>query len=464
MKPKFWIPLFLACLTVHASAFGEKATRTADELVTTLLLELKQLGGEDGDNQQVNALQQYLRGVKSAITQSNIRSLDQYLDNLGNYTPSDKVQKGIDALKQAVRQEYEENTRAVIAEMRGRLDQARDAVARAAEPEDLDKIIESFSSNRISGGNDTDRYNSNDATFRKLQSESGMALRFVTSWQDFLQASNAGDSTRALQSLRNLSNQENSLIPRSAVIARMQFETVDRDEIARIATTISSLDGMKPALAKLTTMLGPSRSSSSDNQDLRTCIRILSNLEKCYREHLAGLPVNLELFYQPYSTSDSPAVTDFIPQRSDLLLLVLPRYLNLPDDFQVEKGESVDHLLKRALEDAVKRDDPATARHILKTGLNLARTFNNEADMKALSEHSAGLSQIAAGQHALAVVSLQKALASGSHLIPAASTGAALAAIKRDHPEAYDEGMTEFLTPRPVPEPDHPRMPYRNQR
>ena len=457
------ILLMLVCLAAHARAFDEKTARVADDLVTTMQAEIKDLAGDDGDNNQENALRQYLRQVKSAISQGNGRSLDQYLDNLGNYDPSEKVKKGIEALKKAVQQEFEDNTRAVVVELRGLIAQARENVTRAAEPEDLDKVLASLSRNRTTAMGDTQSYDSNDATVRALQSEMNDARQFVTTWQDYLQASNAGDSNRAVQSLKNLAGRESSLIPRSAIIARMDFEQVDSDEIAKLTGSISTPDGMKGALVKLTAMLGSSRSSSSDNQELRETVRTLARLEKTYREFLAGLPVSLELLYQPNISSDPVGPTDFVTLRAGLLLLVLPRCLDLPVGFEAEQDESVDHFLKRALDDAGKRADTAAARRIQDTRLNLVRASSfNQRDQAALGDHAAGLSQLAAGQYALAVVSLQKALASGSDLIPATSTGETLTKIKQEHAEEFEQGMMEFLTPRPTPEFDYSRMPYRN--
>lgn len=453
----------LVCLAAHARAFDEKTTRIADELVTTMQAEMKDLAGDDGDKDQMLALNQFLRQVKAAVAQGDGRSLDQYLNNIGNYEPSKKVQDGLDALRKAVQQEYEDNTGAVIAELRGLLAQAQETVTRAAEPEELDKLLASLSRNQTSIIAGSQNYNSNDATVRALQSELNDARQFATSWQDYLHASNAGDSSSAVQALKTLAGRDNPLIPRSSIIARMDFERVSSDEIAKITGSISSLDGIKGALAKLSSMLGSSRSSSSDNSELREAVRSLARLETTYREFLAGLPVNLEVIYQSSNSSDPSGAEDFVTLRASLLLLVLPRCLDLPDSFQAENGESVDHFLKRAMADAEDRAATGTARRIQDIRLNFLRSSTfNQRDIEALGDHAAGLSRLAAGQHALAVVSFQKALASGSDLIPAASTGEVLANIKQQHPEEFAQGMMEFLTPRPTPEYDYSRMPYRN--
>lgn len=460
MKPMSRILLILACLAAHARAFNEETTRVADELVTTLQAEAKELA-VDGDDNQANALRQYIRQVKSAIDQTNNRSLNQYLDNLGNFDPSKEAQQAIEALKQAVQKEYDGNTQAAISELRGVIAQAQEKVSRAVEPEELDKLIETLTRIRKTSGNSDPNLDSNDPTLRTLKSEIDDARQFTITWQDYLHASNRGDSSASIRALKNLTQRDYSLIPRSKLIARMDFEQIDYDEIAKITDAISSLEEIKPAIAKLIALRGSSQFSSSDNAELDDTLRVLTRLESTYRQFLAGLPVNLEVLYQPKLTHDPTDALDFVTLRAKLLLLVLPRHLALSDDLQAEQGESVDEFLKRALMDAEKRGDSIVARRIVDTRRNLARaTTLNEDDVDALRHHAAGLSQLAAGQYALAVFSFQSALAAGSDLIPAVSTGEKLAKIQRDQPEEFEQGMMEFLTPRPTPEYDYSRMRY----
>ena len=75
----------------------------------------------------------------------------------------------------------------------------------------------------------------------------------------------------------------------------------------------------------------------------------------------------------------------------------------------------------------------------------------------------AALNQEAAGQYALAVVSYQNALKTSNTNIPAKLIGDKLAAIQKDHPKEYEQGMQLVLSP---PAPSYypgmiPGMPYR---
>lgn len=455
------LPLFAIALAARSQALTEEGRKTGDELVTTLQLELKEIAVGDDDNRAF-ALKQYLRQVQAALAQENNRQLEQVLENFGNYDPSPKVTGFIAVLKKDMKEDVKQKTQAVITEMQGIIAAAREAIIRAEEPDELDKVLLSLSRNRFINQGDNQSYDSNDATVRSLLSELSNAKQFVNYWQDYLQASNSGDVGQATQSLRNLSGQETSLIPRSQIIARLDFEKNNVDALTKIRGEVRTLEDMKPAIQKLAKLQSTNRSSGYETGEARETLMALAALEKTYREFQAGLPVDVSVLYQSADGSDAVTRLNFIPLRAELLMLVLPRSLNLPETFKAVPGESVDQFLRRAGDDAASRADIPASRRIREARQLLARANNiNSKDQEALADYAAAQNQLAARQYMLAVVSFQKALKSGSDLIPAEKTGEILESIKKDHSEDYQAGMTEFLTPRPVPEPDYPGMPYR---
>ena len=360
-----------------------------------------------------------------------------------------------------LRQLTAQKTRAIIGELEGTLAAAAEAVERAEEPEDLDKVIVSLSRTRYNN-DDGESYSSSNPAIRNLISEMSSARQFATGWQDYLQASNSGNTAKAVQALRNLTSQEKSLIPRSQVIARVEYEMEDGDKIAKILDQVKKPDDMEEAVRKLTRLLGgrSSSSSSSENPGGREALQTLAKLEKTYREHKAGLPVNVEVLQ---STDDAGTGYDFTRLRAALLLMVLPRALDLPEGFVPAPGEAVDAFLARTIEDAKQRNDAATALRVSAVRQSFMRSANfSDKEIEALRAYAAGLNQFAAGQHLLAVVSLQQALKTGGELIPAKKAGELLETIRKDHPVEFEQGMMEFLTPRSAPEFDYSRMPYRN--
>ena len=457
------IPLMLLALAARAAALSEDGKKAADELVTNLQEEMKAMLAGDDENHKAASLKQYIRQIQAAIAEDNNRSIEQYLGNFGNYEPSKKVLDGIATVRKSIKDEQQRKTQAFITELQGILDTARDKIIRAEEPEELDKVLATLSRNRFNNMGESQGYDSNDATLRALLSEISNARQFVTSWQDYLQASISGNTSQASQALRNLASQDTTLIPRSQIIARLDFANSNGGNVNTIIEGVKTLDDMKPALQKLSRIQGAARSSGSENTEIRETVQNLARLEKTYREFQAGLPVNIEVVSIPTSNADLTGKLDFIELRATLLLMVLPRCLDLPEGFQPTEGETVDRFLDRATKDAVSRDDLATCRRIQSVRQSIAQSNGvSVRDVDNLRDYEAGRKQLAAGQYLLAVVSLQNALKSGSDLIPAAKAGEMLESIRKDHPKEFEQGMVEFLTPRPAPEYDFPRMPYRN--
>ena len=466
MSPKNLPLIFLLCLApLSLAALPAEGQAAGEELVAALKEEMTGMAvGEDA--QDLQAARQYLRQLQNALGQESPRQMDQILDNFGNYQPSAKVLTCVEALRKSIKEGAERKTRALVAELEGLLATAAETVTRAEEPVDLDKVLEMLSQNRFNnGGGENEGFDSANPAIRAKISAISAARQFVTNWQDYLQASNAGNTSQALQALRNLSSQEISLIPRSQIIARVEFEQASEDEIAKILEGMTKPEDIKEGLRKLMRLAGGNRSSSSDNVGPREILQALGRLEKCYREFLAGLPVKVEVL-QPQSESlGSIETAKLIELRAAILLLVLPRALDLPAEFSPTGGETVDGFLSRAMTDATRRDDLGVSLRIAELRQLLASSANfSDKDTEALRQYAAGRNQATAGQYLLAVVSLQNALKSGSQLVPPEKTGALLETIRKEHPEEFSQGMTEFLTPRSTPEFDYSRMPFRGYR
>ena len=457
------IPLLIIALVARASALSEDGKKSVDELVTTLQEEMKTMEAGDDANHGAASLKQFIRQIQATLAEDNNRSLEQVLGNFGNYEPSKSALDGIAAVRKSIKTEKQQKTQELIAELQGTLDTTRDTLIRAEEPEELDKIIVQLSRNRFNNMGDNMGYDTNDPSVRALISELSNARQLVTSWQDYLQASNSGNVSQASQALRNLSSQDTTLIPRSQIIARLDFAKSSGEDIDTIIQGIKTLDNMRPAIQKLSKLQAASRSSSSENPETRETLQTLVRLEKSYREFCAGLPINIEVVCITSSNADLAGKLDFIELRAALLLMVLPRCLDLPQGFQPAQGETVDQFLDRATKDAASREDLAACRRIQSVSRTIAQSNGiTLRDVDNLRDYEAGKKQLAAGQYMLAVISLQNALKSGSDLIPAAKTGEMLELIRKDHPKEYEQGMMEFLNPRPTPEYDYNRIPYRN--
>jgi hypothetical protein len=463
MRPQKLIPVLLLGLINHSSAISEERKRAGDEIISSLKGELKELAGNEDDDDRSDAVKQYLRQIQSALAQENGEYIIQSLESNDNYAPSEKVQQAAAKLKQAVKNEQIQRSRDTAAELQRLITEARGKVIAAKNPEDLDDLIESLSREKFNNSDDgEDKDPATTATIRSLFTSLNYAKQFCTLWQDYLQAKKSGNSGRAATTLQSLSQQENPLIPRSQIIARLDQERATPEDFEGILEGVKSLDQMSAALQQLSAIQQKSRSSDSYGYGFNEPTQTLSRLEKCYRDFNAGLPVNLEVFS---STNDSPgqnAKIDFPRLRADLLILVLPRYLAIQDAAKANEKEPVDAYLGRLLSDAKAKGNVTACQRIRDLQQTLGRSNRYSTDdAGALRDYASGQNQLAAHQYMLAVISLQSSLKSGSDLLPVDKIGGQLEAIKSEHPEEFKQGMTEFLTQRAAPDYDYSRMPYR---
>ncbi|MGL5017422.1 MAG: hypothetical protein ACRDBP_04760 [Luteolibacter sp.] len=446
-------------LASHALALSPEGRKSSEELVASLKDEMKALAANHENHNELLAIRQYLRQFEAALTQESNRQISQVLEDYGTYVPTEKVAKLVESISTDLKAEAVQKIKSIISELEGTLAAAVEAVERAQEPEDLDKVIVSLSPTRFQGA-DGESYSSSHPAIRGLISKLSSARQFVTGWQDYLQASNSGDTAKAVQMLRSLSGQENSLLPRSHMIARAQYEIEGDDKMTSILDQLEDPDDMKEIIGRLTRQQGGGRSSTTENAGTREVLQVLSRMEKVYREHLAGLPVNIEVLLSPVDTGGGK---DFSRLRAALLLLVLPRTLELPAGLMPGPGETVDAFLARAIAEAKRLEDTAALRRIHRVRQLFHRSsISNDPEINALDCYAAGQNQFAAGQYLLAVVSLQQALKTGRDLIPVKKAGELLESIRKDHPVEFEQGMIEFLTPRPGPDFGFLESPFQN--
>ncbi len=447
MKPKNLIPLLFFCLASSSFALSQETKKVGEQLIEQLNVELKELNGNPDENQNdIANLRQYIQQIESSLKQKNNRSILQYLDNFGNLVPSEKVQLSLNAFKKALENETAANTQAYIAELEGTLTKAAETLTNADEPEDLDKTLESLNRNQFRN-NGEENFDSNDPTIRRLVSELSSARQFVATWQDYIHASNSGNAQQSVQFLRNLSQQESSLVPRSQILARIAFEQGEEMDLTKALSEIKYLEDVGPCISKLSKRMSGSRSSYDTNGGQQEIFTALKQIEKAYQEYLSGTPVRVGNLAQSNDATEASALPVIVRLRADLLRLNIARALKLPAGTVLKDNESIEALINAATREAISRDDISAAIRIRQMRQAILRSSAADADGQALSEYAAAKLQIKAKQWMFAVVSLQKSLQSGSEFLPAEKIGELLESIRKDHPEEYQQAMKMLVPP-----------------
>ncbi len=271
------------------------------------------------------------------------------------------------------------------------------------------------------------------------------ARRFVLRWQKYLSVAASGDLEEARQILESLSHEDdNGLIPRSQILARIHDpapsqEPATRPAIRKVLDRIKTLDDMSLAYDTLKAMQSDGHRQVGELQE---AIAALTPLELAYREFKAGSSTNLENLL----TEARMLPNYVIPVRNQLLALILPRYLGLPEDLKPGPDEGVHAFLDRIVADAIAKRNYVLAARARE--FQYAMKYNpRETGGSQAATFIAGHNQEEAGQYTLAVASYQKALAMGTDVVPPKVIGERLAAIQKEHPAEYQEGVQLFLAP-----------------
>ena len=451
MHRKNVIPLILLGLVANSSALDEAGKKAGDELISSYKEDLKVLAESESDGNNGYALKQTIRQFQTALTSGNNRQLLQAIDNTSNKNTSEKTQRCLIALRNALSAEQKQKTEDLIVRLEDFFKKTREKVLAAKSPADLDAVLEEIPKREYSNNEESDGDVATASRLRQLFEQVSSTKQFVTNWQDYLQAKASGNTSKAIQSIQSLSQQENPLIPRSQIIALLEQERSSPQDANKILDDIKTLDQMGDALKQLTNIQQTYRYSDSGSSQLTELTQTLARMEKCYRDFTAGLPVNLEVFNPNTDSSSTMGKISFTRLKADLLILVLPRYLGIPEAANANDNETVDQFIARITTEAKARGDTAACQRIREAQELLGRSsrFSND-DTAALHNYAAGQNQFAAHQYMLAVVSYQTALKSGSDLLPVEKIGAQLELIQKEHPEEYKQGMTEFLTPKPT--------------
>ena len=390
------------------------------------------------------------------------------------------------------------------------LKHAQETVPLAKKASDLDAVLQELSQVRDQAGAQP-----LSASAANISNKVQPTLQFVTAWQDYLACEAAGNIEGAREALRNVTNGNANvpfLIPRSEILARLEFmikppvqqadqdnsrdnsndnsgagpsnesdvPTVEKplwyDKVNRkIEFKVTKLDDLDGVVTAFEDIKGK-RDFRNYSADIENTIKALLPLDGAYKQFKTGLPVNIDF------PADNPNTTELqielIPLRAEMITLVLPRYLGLPSDAKLNAGEGAYDFLKRIEAEAISKSDyllAARARdtqYFLREGKPVDKNARGHAN-PFFATRSQGASepfgmpvndpvseetsqaqlfvtaqnQDTAGQYMFAVCSYEKALASGTDLVPPKIIGDRLAAIKSQHPDEFQRGLDLFLAP-----------------
>lgn len=390
--------------------------------------------------------------LRAAIAGGNAGQIETSLRELSSYLESADLRRQSQELAAKYHLKRAAEEKEELARVETALQQAGEAVRTAKVPADLDATLSALGAVR-----ERREFGEQASSALALAEQKAQpTLQFVKLWQDYLAQDAAGDTTAVHETLERLAGLEGgvTLIPRSQILSLLHpaertlrgvpkaaAGTPDVEDILGQIKTPADLHGALQQLEKLRT------DDHEERGDLRLTLQTLSLLEEAYREFQAGLSTRVETV-APKASSSAPSQSLIASVRAQIISLVLPRYLGLPEDVRANAGEGPHPFLDRIAADAAARGDyllVAKAREtqrLLRDGTAYNGSDNSQAGLFVTA-----CNQEAAGQFSLAVGSFERALASPSDIVPPKVIGGHLAAIKADHPQDFQQGIDSYLSP-----------------
>ncbi len=385
---------------------------------------------------------QLLSSLKRTLATPDQDNAEEAVTQILVYYKSPEVVALAEKLGAEIVAERADQEKREIERLEGIASRAVETAMKANRAADLDALLAEFAVGRSERN-----YRSQpvQASSQKVDS----ARQFVLKWQSYLFAKETNDNRAAIkvleQFLSDSSNIPAGALPRSKIMAMLARERGDVS-FSDVLAKLQSLDGMTTALAQLRG-LQSSRSDGGD-ADVSALIQALTPLEKSFREFVAGVPTGVDVS-QSYMDSLKTGLDIVTKLRSDLIMLMLPRYVGIAEDTKPRAGETLDGFIDRLAAEAKERGDYQAGLNIHLARQLIRRGSASGDDVTGYKTFAGAQNQEAAGQFDLAVASYQNALKSGSELVPAKFVGERLAAIKAAHPEAYEQGMLLFSDPPP---------------
>lgn len=368
----------------------------------------------------------------------------QVLTETENKVRSKKLQELCRTLAKQLREERARQEDAYVEKLRTEYTAAVRAGLNAKEIKDLDPLI--IHINRLVAERPRDL--SRGEHVSDLVNQGHGVAEFLRYWQDYMAGYRSSSPLANLQNLMNESTRFGEWLPRSEVLARLK-EAEATEEAGRggpaatqkkeakakeIIAATRTLADMKGSLEKLEELDKIPSTSSSYIIDYSIGLRSLQQ----YYTKPAPAPFDLGVIHS-YSVSNS--APDLEPLRTQLILYLLPRVFGLGEADAAKPGETPVVYLHRIQK--LLRDRSEWARLDEAIVMSLQSGFGpyQSEDRMVLMSYAAGVNQATARRWALAVRSFQSALLHTSSLITPEMIGERLDAIRKEHPEEYEQGV-----------------------
>jgi hypothetical protein len=473
---KFILPLLF--LLSASIACAETTAELLDQLKNAAKAEMRTPldAKKPAEQQRLQQLRQSIAQLGQAESGDDAgANVLHALEILEILTTSDKVAELSHTLVRQLRDEQKKKDAALIAEMQQGFTAATQAALNAKTVRDLDAPMAAVA--RLAQKTNSNSNCSANPKVRLLAEQGQQLSQFLRRWQDYLANRESDDpETRRMrvQMLRS-GGDFPEFIARSKFLDRLLELEKDRktkeapaeskpqestkvsadaatEEAAKIVDGAHDLKDVGEAIRKLDVMAASLEQGPARNE-FSFALRVLNTIQRHYLELEQGQPTSIHVADISEDTGSKLEIP-LSRLRLQLRLFALPRALGLGEDGAARLGENSVNYLHRIAATARDKKDWALLGRIVELAQTLKieiGTFGN--DRTALQSFLAGTNQERAAQYALAVGSFEAALKTSSQIVPPETIGEHLEAIRKEHPQEYEQGVQNTLTPPRIPDP-----------
>jgi len=420
-------------IVLAASAIG-LTQHPEDEIISRLQLALaKESKDREAAHQGTTDYSNIVAQVQMAIDSGRWPDASMALNNIlqSNHTP--EVINICRELRSQILLEVASREDAVINQIDDAVKKAGQACLDAKDPKDLDQVLHQLSDLRPA--DQTYRPERVRAAYSKLD----VALNFVARWQDYVSKKARSDDKGASDIIQKLIDHNNvyPIVARSELIDRTQpgaspSATPTKISIEELFKNAKSLDD----LDQLLLALRQRERNENETDEMRSLVEQVATLRGAYADFGAGRYGPAFDSYVNRWRPNQPGAEYVAPLRQQLLLKVLPYYLNSPDVGVPAPNETMSDFLLRLVKGARQNKNWDLALRALQTLKAVAYANATEpawltADIVGYSALLVAEKEERAAQFPEAIASYQKALECNGQNLPVDFITQRLTALRR---------------------------------
>lgn len=444
------------------------ADPTAAELADQLQQKIQKLTKEKAkENEGTRYPLQNLNGqmtqaIKVAKLRGDTSSLQQMVDHLQSIVDDEEVSRLSDALIAKIAEESVASEQAYISKIDAAIEQGVKTALAAKEPKELDESILTLSKLTVRE-NPSSGFDLSRRTTEKARS----AITFFCRWQDYLMQIGSGNYDAASGVLRSLSQETQAypFVPRSEILARIQPASSTGKSEMRMEPELPSLKGK--TLADLPTLRSTVRElvyRNPNSQAVRQFSDQLNGLSRANEQFNAGLLGAAFAYCTGRNGGEfgNDFAGDFLPLRQQLLIQLLPAYLDLGSSYPIEKNETAGDYLQRLIQETSAKKDWISLARALEAYRLIA--FSEPApawltaDTQGINNFITAQNLEKAAQYVDAIRTYRRVVGSSGKYVPIDEAAARILALQKEQPDAFEkaEKPPEAIVRYP-PQPTIPR-------